>query len=201
MQRLDPGRVALDQIFDVQGLVAHRSQSFKGYKAAQVASRRLIEHFGKRYPTGSPGRARLPRKDRMANYTIKNLREAEDMAPKFGLAPDMEARFPSSELGLEATGLSLQRLAPDADPAVRAQPPEAGGGLPGAGGKRLVQLDDEIVELRKWDAIRISPEVTRAVSAGPGGMEYLAFGASEGSSAAEDAQAKPGWWDGAGAGV
>ena len=31
----------------------------------------------------------------MANYTIKNLREAEDMAPKFGLAPDMEARFPA----------------------------------------------------------------------------------------------------------
>ena len=54
------------------------------------------------------------RKDRMADYTIKNLREAEDMAPKFGLAPDMEARFPASELGLEATGLSLQRLAPNA---------------------------------------------------------------------------------------
>ena len=31
----------------------------------------------------------------MADYTIKNLRESEDMAPKFGLAPDMQARFPA----------------------------------------------------------------------------------------------------------
>jgi mannose-6-phosphate isomerase-like protein (cupin superfamily) len=137
----------------------------------------------------------------MANYTIKNLREAEDMAPKFGLSPDMEARFPGSELGLEATGLSLQRLAPDATQPFghsHQKQEEVYLVLEGSG---RVKLDDEIVELRKWDAIRIAPEVTRAVSAGPDGMEYLAFGATEGSSAAEDAQPKPGWWDGAGAGV
>ena len=37
-------------------------------------------------------------------------------------------------------------------------------------GSGRVKLDDEIVELSKWDAIRISPQVTRAVSAGP--MEW-----------------------------
>lgn len=29
----------------------------------------------------------------MADYTIKNLKQVEDVAPKFGYAPDFEARF------------------------------------------------------------------------------------------------------------
>jgi len=137
----------------------------------------------------------------MADYTIRNLREAEDMAPKFGLAPDMEARFPSGDLGLEATGLSLQRLAPNATQPFghsHGKQEEVYLVLQGTG---RAKLDDEIVELREWDAIRIAPEVTRALSAGPDGLEYLAFGASEGMSPAEDAQTKPGWWNGGGAGV
>lgn len=137
----------------------------------------------------------------MADYDIRNLREIEDMAPKFGVAPDMEARFPSRELGLSATGLSLQRLAPNATQPFghshRTQE-EVYVVLDGSG---RAKLDDEIVELRQWDAIRISPAVTRALSAGPDGMEYLAVGATEGTTAAEDAQTKPGWWSGAGAGV
>jgi hypothetical protein len=57
------------------------------------------------------------------------------------------------------------------------------------------------VELRQWDAIRIAPTVMRAVSAGPDGIEFLAFGATSGTTAREDAEAKPGWWNGQGAGV
>ena len=45
----------------------------------------------------------------MADYTIKNLRECEDMAPKFGLAPDMQARF--LELGIEPVGNSPDEFA------------------------------------------------------------------------------------------
>jgi hypothetical protein len=29
----------------------------------------------------------------VAGYTIKNLKEVEDQAPKFGLSPNLEARF------------------------------------------------------------------------------------------------------------
>ena len=49
----------------------------------------------------------------MAGHTIVNLKEIEDMAPQFGFAPDLEARFATGALGLEKSGLSYQRLAPD----------------------------------------------------------------------------------------
>jgi mannose-6-phosphate isomerase-like protein (cupin superfamily) len=137
----------------------------------------------------------------MADYTIKNLRESEDMAPNFGLAPDMSARFPAGELGLEATGVSLQGLAPDAT-----QPfghshktqEEVYFVLSGSG---RIKLDDEIAELRQWDAIRIPPGVMRAVSAGSDGIEWLAFGPTQGTTAREDAETQAGWWNGQGAGV
>jgi mannose-6-phosphate isomerase-like protein (cupin superfamily) len=137
----------------------------------------------------------------MADYTIKNLRDSEDMAPKFGLAPDMQARFPASELGLEATGVSLQALAPNAtQPFGHSHKTQEEVYLVLSGEGR-VKLDDEIVELRQWDAIRIPPGVMRAVSGGPDGIEWLAFGATSGTSAREDAETQTGWWNGQGAGV
>src|SRR4051812_11529332 len=106
----------------------------------------------------------------MADYTVKNLRESEDMAPKFGLAPDMQARFPADELGLEATGVSLQGLSPNAtQPFGHSHRTQEEVYLVLSGDGR-VKLDDEIVELRQWDAIRIPPGVMRAVSAGPEGI-------------------------------
>ena len=137
----------------------------------------------------------------MPDYTIKNLRDTEDMAPKFGLAPDMEARFPGSDLGLEATGVSLQRLAPNAtQPFGHSHRTQEEVYLVLSGDGR-VKLDDEIVELRRWDAIRIAPTVMRAVSAGPEGIEFLAFGATQGTTARDDAETQSGWWNGQGAGV
>jgi hypothetical protein len=49
----------------------------------------------------------------MADYTITNVRALEDMAPRFGLAPDLEARLTARELGLAQSGRSLQCLAPN----------------------------------------------------------------------------------------
>jgi hypothetical protein len=47
----------------------------------------------------------------VADYTVVNLNEVEDQAPKFGLAPDLQARFAAASLGLGKSGVSLQRLA------------------------------------------------------------------------------------------
>lgn len=49
----------------------------------------------------------------MAGYTIVNLKDVEDQAPKFGFAPNLEARFASTPLELEKSGVSYQRLAPN----------------------------------------------------------------------------------------
>jgi hypothetical protein len=43
-------------------------------------------------------------------------------------------------------------------------------------GSGSIKLDDELLEVRPLDAIRVAPDVTRAFEAGPDGVEFLAFG-------------------------
>ena len=112
----------------------------------------------------------------MSNYTIKNLKQVEDMAPKFGYAPDFEARFARRDLGCERIGISFQRLAPNSEGPFahkHGQDEEVYVVLSGGGRARL---DGEVVELGQWDAIRVAPETVRAFAAGPEGLELLAFG-------------------------
>ena len=133
----------------------------------------------------------------MTDFTINNLRDVEDSAPKFGMAPDMQARFASRDMGLCESGVSLQRLAPGATQPFghRHQRQEELYVIVDGAGR--VKLDDELVALKAWDAIRVGPDVTRAFSAGPEGLEFIAFGAPAGDNAAADAEMTPGWWDGA----
>jgi hypothetical protein len=39
-----------------------------------------------------------------------------------------------------------------------------------------VLLDGEVLELARWDAVRVSPRVLRAFEAGPEGLEVIAVG-------------------------
>jgi uncharacterized cupin superfamily protein len=120
----------------------------------------------------------------MADFTQKNIKdELENAAEKFGLAPDLEARFGRGALGLQGGGFSYQRLAPNfrGTSGHRHERQEelfvivAGGGL--------MKLEDEVRELRQWDAIRVAPDVARAFEAGPDGLELLAIGFGEGGDA------------------
>ena len=58
-------------------------------------------------------------------------------------------------------------------------------------GSARVKVEDEIVELGEWDAIRFDKDTMRNVEAGPEGVEYLAFGAGTDP---RDAEMSPGWW-------
>ena len=58
-------------------------------------------------------------------------------------------------------------------------------------GSGRAKLDDEVIELRALDALRIAPATARALEAGPSGMEVLAFGPR----APGDAEMLPGWWE------
>jgi mannose-6-phosphate isomerase-like protein (cupin superfamily) len=58
-------------------------------------------------------------------------------------------------------------------------------------GSGRVKLDDEVVELKRLDAIRVSPEVMRQFEADDDGLEILAFGARHEG----DGEIVPGWWD------
>jgi quercetin dioxygenase-like cupin family protein len=113
----------------------------------------------------------------MADYTIVNLREVEDMAPKFGMPPGLEARFARETLGLHNQGMSLFRLDPNHRIPFGHRHGEQEEVYVVVGGSARMKLEDEIVELRTWDAIRLPPELRRGLEAGPDGADVLAVGA------------------------
>src|SRR5437016_3711977 len=114
----------------------------------------------------------------MAGYTVVNLKgEVEDQAPKFGWAPNVEARFAAGRLELKNSGLSYQRLAPNVRLPFGHKHKVQEEVYVLVGGSARLKLDDEVVGLKAWDAARVSPETIRCLEAGPEGVEYLAFGA------------------------
>ena len=60
-----------------------------------------------------------------------------------------------------------------------------------AGSARL-KLDDEILELKPWDAVRIHKDTMRNLEGGPDGAEIIAFGAP--NTGPGDGQMEQGWW-------
>jgi mannose-6-phosphate isomerase-like protein (cupin superfamily) len=112
----------------------------------------------------------------MADYTLKNLRESEDMAAMHGLSEVQEARFPRQELGAEATGLIHLVLRPGKRQPFAHRHQEAEEIYVVLSGSGRLKLDDEVIEVGPLDAIRIGPSVTRALEAGPEGLELLGFG-------------------------
>ena len=128
----------------------------------------------------------------MSDFTHANLLEVEDSAVKFGFSPALESRFARGALEYRAGRPLLPASRSRRALAVRPSPRLAGGDLRDPGGGGRAKLDEEIVELRPLDALRVAPEVTRAFEAGPEGLELLAFGGGEGGT--QDAEVEPGWW-------
>lgn len=128
----------------------------------------------------------------MDGYTLKNLKEVDDQAPKFGLSPDLEARFARRPLGLERSGLSFQRFAPGFRIPFGHKHDRQEEIYVLVSGSGRMKLDDEVIELRQWDALRVSAATMRAFEAGPEGAELLAFGAP--ATDPNDAEMTPGWW-------
>ena len=125
-----------------------------------------------------------------APFTLKNLAEVDDSAPKFGYAEVQEARFAKDELDAEQTGVSYQRVKPGKRQAFAHRHERAEEVYVVLGGSGQAKLEDQVVELRALDAIRVAPGVTRAFQAGPDGLELLAFGPRHDG----DGDVLPGWW-------
>jgi mannose-6-phosphate isomerase-like protein (cupin superfamily) len=128
----------------------------------------------------------------MGSYTKHNLSDVENQAPRFGMPDQLEARFARTAIEGQDLGLSLFRLEPNFRIPFghkHAGQEEVYVVTKGSG---RIKVEDEIIELDQWDAIRIDKDTMRDVEAGPDGIEYLAFGAGDDPSEVEMAQ---GWWD------
>ena len=105
-----------------------------------------------------------------------NLEDVKDAAPENGFDDRWEAHVARSDLGAEHTGITYFRLHAGKRSPFSHRHTSAEEIYVVLGGSGSVKLDDELIELRELDAVRVAPRVARAFEAGPGGLELLAFG-------------------------
>jgi len=137
-------------------------------------------------------RARVHLETEMSEFTRVNLREVEDMAPRFDLSPGLESRFAREALALEGAGVSYFRLAPDFRTPFGHRHEDQEEVYVVLSGSARLSVEDEIVELGPLDAVRVAPTAARCLEGGPEGAEVLAFGAPSHDN--RDAEMLPGWW-------
>jgi mannose-6-phosphate isomerase-like protein (cupin superfamily) len=125
-------------------------------------------------------------------FTFKKLAEVEDSAARFGFDDAMEARFATSQLDAEQTGVSYHRIKPGKRQGFAHRHGRAEEVYVVLSGSGRIKLDDEIVEIARLDAIRVSPSVVRCLEADSDGLEFVVFGPRHDG----DAQLLPDWWRG-----
>jgi mannose-6-phosphate isomerase-like protein (cupin superfamily) len=128
----------------------------------------------------------------MAGYTLVNMKEdVDDQGPNLGLAPDFEARFARVALEAELIGITYQRLAPNYRiPNGHTHKTQEEVYVLISGSAR-VKVDDDVREMKPWDAVRVHKDTMRSFEAGPEGAVFIAVGCPGGPG---DAVTTPDWW-------
>ncbi|HEY5053184.1 MAG TPA: hypothetical protein VII45_07210 [Solirubrobacterales bacterium] len=124
-----------------------------------------------------------------SDFKIKNLKEVEAST---SAPPGLEGRLARSYLDSEHLGVSYFRY----EPGVRTPFGHSHGEQEEAyvvvAGSGRARLDEEVVELRRWDVLRVAPRVVRAFEGGPEGLELIAIGSGRGED--EGGQTIEGFW-------
>jgi mannose-6-phosphate isomerase-like protein (cupin superfamily) len=127
-------------------------------------------------------------------FTHRNIKEdVEDIGRQFDGAPDLQFRAASKALELEHSALGYQYV-----PAgyrfpyghTHRKQEEVYVVVRGSG---RMKVDDEIVELKEWDAVRVPAGAWRGYEAGPEGLEILVIGAPT-LDMRDDVDGERDWW-------
>ena len=110
----------------------------------------------------------------MSDFAIMNFQEIDDAAANRG--PDIEARFARKHLDSQHLGVSYFRYGPNYRSPIGHRHREQEEAYVVVSGSGRVKLDDEVLELRQWDVVRVAPHVVRSFEAGPDGLEVIAVG-------------------------
>jgi mannose-6-phosphate isomerase-like protein (cupin superfamily) len=110
----------------------------------------------------------------MSRFATVNLLEVEDSVGD--RASGIEARFGRKHLDSRDLGISHFRYAANARSSMAHSHREQEEAYVVVAGSGRILLDDEVLELRQWDVVRVAPEVTRAFEAGPEGLDVIAVG-------------------------
>ena len=110
----------------------------------------------------------------MSAYSVVNLMEIENAVGD--RAPGLEGRFARKHLDSRDLGVSHWRYAPNLRSPSSHRHGEQEEAYVVIAGSGRARLNDEIVDLRQWDVVRVAPETVRAFEAGPDGLELIAVG-------------------------
>ena len=108
-----------------------------------------------------------------SDYAIKNFDDIEPAG-----AEGIDGRFSRKFLESTELGVSRWRYEPGSQtPGHRHGVQEEVYAVISGSGR--IKLDDEIIEVKQWDVIRVAPNVARGFEAGPEGLEIIAAGGSK----------------------
>ena len=110
----------------------------------------------------------------MSRFSSVNLFEVEDSVGD--RAPGVEGRFGRKHLDSRDLGVSHFRYAPELRAQVAHSHREQEEAYVVVAGSGRVLLDQDVLELRQWDVVRVAPEVVRCFEAGPDGLDIIAVG-------------------------
>ena len=111
----------------------------------------------------------------MPNFTLKNLMDVDNIGAD--RAPGFEARFARKHLDSDHLGVSYFHYPASFKAPYGHSHREQEEAYVVVQGSGRMRLDDEIVELKQWDVVRVAPSVVRAFQGGPDGLGMIAIGA------------------------
>jgi mannose-6-phosphate isomerase-like protein (cupin superfamily) len=126
----------------------------------------------------------------MPDFSHKNLEEVDNSAPEG--VEGLEARFARKHLDSEHLGVSLFRYGPGFKAPYGHRHQEQEEAYVVVSGSGRMRLDDEIIDLKQWDVIRVAAPVVRGFEGGPDGLEIVAIGADRPEGG--DGELVKDWW-------
>jgi mannose-6-phosphate isomerase-like protein (cupin superfamily) len=129
-------------------------------------------------------------------YARANIKsDLEDRGSIFEGDPGLEFRMATEALGLEQSGLTYQHVPAGVRfPYGHTHRTQEEVYVVVRGSGRM-KIDDEIVDLREWDAVRVPPGTWRGYEAGPEGLTLLVIGAPNlGDDPRGDVEGTRDWW-------
>jgi mannose-6-phosphate isomerase-like protein (cupin superfamily) len=110
----------------------------------------------------------------VSSFTKVNLLEIESSVP--AEIEGVEGRFSRKFLDSRDLGVSLFRYAPNRKMETGHRHREQEEAYVVVEGSGCMLVDGEVLELQKWDVVRVAPEIARAFQAGPEGLGVIAVG-------------------------
>ena len=129
----------------------------------------------------------------MAGYTVQNLKEIDNQGVNFGLDEnDIQLRMAKDPLECADCGLTYMRLGPGWRTPFGHNHKTQEEIYILVNGSARMKLEDKLVDMKPFTAVRVSPETMRSYEGGPEGAELIVIGTPR--TGGGDAEIVQGWW-------